>query len=443
MKRLFGLFKLRCGPFALPFITTFCLLQTRTAGAVNLSTTNTDALPHFWSAIESSNRPVTVVSFGDSMADSYRSVGYHLMNRFISRFGSAGYSFNNYRNTALWNFQGNATARNPDHYFWFTGYGLLPAGSAIWWENQPSPGGVLSDQAGLYYISQTNGGTFRLLLSTNGGPWTTALELEGYSLIPQGHFTNISLPLNQYRLRVEGDTGTNFILNPSLIATHNFGIHAAFIDWPGIDIGNVTNVPLSIRQPIFSALNPDLIIWHWKEEDNAATSGRMAACETWWSNTLPNCDIIYVGSPWISADTNSTTTLDRNTVIRNTALTYHRAYADLLTPTFDYPWLLTNGFMADGVHLNSSGGYACANILWDDMGFFALGTDRRLTLQQSGNQLQLTYHTSASARYRLEISTNLLDWSGLLTNPVAAATFTTNFAAPPGPNYYRLGLTPP
>ena len=158
------------------------------------------------------------------------------------------------------------------------------------------PGGVLCDRAGIYYLSQTNGGQFRMLLSTNGGPWTTALALDGYSVTPQGHFTNVVVPLDRYRVRVESDAGTNFILGPSMVAINTFGIHAAFIYTGGIDLGQVTNVPLSIRQPIFAALQPDLIVWHMKEEDNAATGPRMAACETWWSNSIPNCDIIYIGS---------------------------------------------------------------------------------------------------------------------------------------------------
>jgi len=411
------------------------------APAQDYSTTNRDRLGHFWSAIESSNRPVTVLSFGDSMADSWRSPTCHLMNKLLGRFGSAGYSLNNYGNTALWNLANGATSRGPD-YFWFTSYSQVPAGGAVWWENQPTPGGVLCDRAGIYYVSQTNGGQFRMLISTNGGPWTTALVLNGYNFLPQGYFTNVVLPLNRYRIRVEGDAGTNYIIGPSAVAANTKGIHAAFTDWGGINLGQVTNVPLSIRQPIFAALQPDLIVWHMKEEDNAATGPRMAACETWWSNAAPNCDIIYIGTTWISTDTNSTTTMDENTVTRNTALAYHRTYADLMQPTVSYPWLLTNGFMADQIHVNSAGGLYCANLLWDDLGFFALGLPRTLSLSTAGPQLQLTYATSTGAVYRLEVSTNLQTWSAVFTNPVATATFSTNFTPASPFSYYRLRLTP-
>ena len=407
--------------------------------ATEFSTTNREELAHFWSAIESSNRPVTIVSFGDSMAESYRTASYHLMLKLEGRFGNAGYSLGTYRNTALWNV--GTVTRGPD-YFWFTTYFQLPASGAIWWENHLSSGGTFCDQAGIYYVSQTNGGQFRLLLSTNGGPWTPALTLNGYSTTPLGHFTNVALPSNRYRIRVEGDTGTNYIIGTSFVATHSKGIHVAFTAHPGIGLNQVTNVPRSIRDPIFAALQPDLILWHMKEA-LAGLPQQMAECEQWWTSSAPNCDVIYIGTPWAAVDTNTTTTPDQNTLIKNIALQHHRTYADLMWPTVSYPWLLTNGYMADVVHLNDAGGIHCANIMWDDLGFFALGLNRRLALQQAGNQLQLSYSTSVGARYRLETSTNLQNWSAILTNPVATTTFTTNFPASPGPTYYRLGLTPP
>jgi hypothetical protein len=104
--------------------------------------------------------------------------------------------------------------------------------------------------------------------------------------------------------------------------------------------------------------------------------------------------------------------------------------------------LVTNGFMADQVHVNSAGGLFCANLLWDDLGFFALGLNRTLSLNTAGPLLHLTYDTSAGALYRLEVSTNLQSWSAVLTNLVGAATFATNFLPSAAHSYYRLGLAP-
>lgn len=210
---------------------------------------------------------------------------------------------------------------------------------------------------------------------------------------------------------------------------------------PGRSSGQVTNVPLAIRQPIFAALNPDVIIWHMKEPLDGLND-RMEECERWWSNSAPSSAVIYIGTPWGDYDATSTQTLDQNTIVRNIALKYHRAYADLMQPTVSFSWLVGNDFMADGVHLNSAGGRYCANIMWDDLGFFALGLNRKLSLTKSGSQLNLSYDTSIGAVYRLEVSTNLQTWSGVMTNPIGNTLFSTNFIPPTTPAFYRLGLLP-
>lgn len=368
------------------------------------------------------------------------------MNRLITRFGSAGYALNSYKNNALWNLENGATPRTPDSY-WFTTYYVVPAGGAVWWANQPTPGGVLCNSVGVFYVTQTNGGAFRFMVSTNGGPWTTALTLQGYSSIPQGAFTNLHLPLNRYRARIESDSGTNYIIGPWTVATNTNGINAAFAELGGIALNQVTNVPRTIRDPIFAGLKPDLLIWHMKEPTDAGLSNRLNECEMWWQSAAPNCDVIYIGTTGVADDLSTTPgsykTTNQNAIVRSIAVRHNRAYADLMNPTTGYSWLLANGFMQDAVHVNSAGGLHCANIMWDDLGFFALGLNRRITWQPNGNQLQLSYPTTTNARYRLEVSTNLQHWSAVFTNPMANATFVTNFATPFNPTYFRVGLTPP
>lgn len=412
------------------------------AGATDFSTVNSDKLDNFGAAIAARHRPVTVVSFGDSMADSYQSVTYHLMNRLNQRFGNAGYSLNNYRNTSLWRLENGSVNRGPDNY-WFCEYFGIPPGGVLWWANDPNPTGVLCDRAGIFYVSQTNGGPFRLLLSTNGAPWATVMTLNGSNASPLGHFASIALPLNRYRLRVEGDAGTNFIIGASTVAGQTNGIHSVFMERYGIALNQVTNVPRAIRDPIFAALQPDLLIWHMKEDGSNTASNRMEECEAWWRAASPDCDIVYIGTPWVSLDTNSALTQMQNATVRNIALRHHRTYADLMQPTGSYSWLVAQSFMADETHLNSAGGLHCANIMWDDLGFFALGLDRRISLQRMGAQLQLSYMTTTNARYRLEVSTNQQTWSAVVTNPVATASFSTNFVPAAAATFYRLGLTLP
>lgn len=410
------------------------------ANATDFSTTNTGTIASFWAAAESTNKPVTVVSFGDSMADSYRSPTFHLMNKLATRIGIAGYSLNNYKNTALWVIT-NGSYEVQTGPLWFSQYFALPAGSSFWWNNQLNAGGVACDVAGIFYVAQPQGGQFNFSISTNGGPWTPHLVLDGYNVTAVGRYTNVALPQNNYRIRLDSIAGTNYVIGRHQVLSHSGGVNATFVDYPGISLGQVTNVPLAIRQPIFAALNPDLIIWHMKEPLTALTS-RMEENERWWSNSAPNTAVLYIGTPWGDYDTNTTQTIDGNVIARNIALNHHRAYVDLMQPTVSYSWLLTNGFMADGVHLTSAGGLYCANIMWDDLGFFALGLDKKISLAKTGSQINLSYNTSTGAVYRLEVSTNLQTWSAVVTNSVGNALFSTNFIPPTTPAYYRLGLRP-
>jgi hypothetical protein len=411
------------------------------AAGSNFSTVNSDRLEHFWHAVEGKNGPVTVVSFGDSMADSYRSPTYHLMNKIYDRLGSSGFSLNNYRNAALINLTNGAYLYNPPAELWYHFLLAVPPGAAVWWEREWMTG-VYADQVGLFWISQPSGGTMRLLVSTNGGPWTTTYWLNGRSETPIGCYTNLHLPANYYRVRVESDTGTNYVLGHQALRTASPGLHAVFMDYFGISLESVTNVLPAVRNPIFAALRPDLLIWHMKEDGSLATSNRMEACESWWQNAAPGCDVLYVGTPWVALDTTTNYTMAQNTVVRNIALRHGRAYVDLMQPMVSYPWMVSNGYNIDGTHLSYAAGQICAGIMWNDLGLFGIGASKQLALSRIDQQLRLRYRTSSTATYQLQVSTNLQSWTSLQTNVVANAAYTTNFA-PSGSVFFRLKLTPP
>ena len=408
--------------------------------ATDFFTTNTDSLAGFIAAMEQKQRPVTVVSFGDSMAEAYNTASFHLMNRLVTKAGIAGYSMDNYFNTAMYSIANGAYVIEPDA-MWFAHYFAIPPGATLSWNTQTNAAGIYCNSTAIFYVAHSGGGQFRFSVSTNGGPWVTKLLLDGYSPTPVGRFAKVTLQPNNYRIRLDGEVGTNYIVGPQHLSSQTGGVNVVFASYPGISLGGVTNVPLAIRQPIFAALNPDLIVWHMKEPPDGLFD-RMEECERWWSNSAPNTAVIYIGTPWAYNDTFTTQTLDQNAVVRNIAVKYHRTYVDLMQPTINYSWLQTNGFLADQVHLTSVGGLYCANLMWDDLGFFSIGLNKKLSLTKAGLQLSLSYTTTNGAIYRLEASTNLQTWSGVVTNPAGNATITTNFPSPATRAYYRLGLSP-
>jgi hypothetical protein len=409
--------------------------------AHDLTTTNREALRNFWAATGQNSRPVTVLSFGDSMANSYRSITAVLMERLATRLGVAGYSFNNYQNNSNANWTNGTEVLEPGSFWFSTAYQVPPEGS-LWWTEEWSPGGLMTDLLGVYYVAQPDGGTFTLSVSTNTDPWATLLTVDAYAPEAEGRFTNVAVSLDLHRLRIDGQTGTNIILGPQLLNSQSSGINIAFTDYPGIGVDQVTNVPLAIRGPIFRALAPDLLIWHMKEDGSEDTRQRLIECEEWWSNAVPNCSVLYIGTSYVYEDTTSTWTLDQNTIVRSVAVDYGRTYMDCMTPCNSYWWMLTNGFMWDGTHLNQPGSQYLANFVWNDLDLFALGTPRTLTIQPGEAQVNLSYQTSPSILYTVETSPDCACWQPLFTLPGDGQPVSTNCAATADSAFFRLRLQP-
>src|SRR5438270_5444314 len=117
--------------YSVQLVAAILLLALRaTTFAGDLSTTNREALTPFVVAVEKQQRPITVLSFGDSIANSYESLSFILMNQLGARLGFAGYAMNNYRNTTLYAISGGTqvlttTAR------WYSSYLQMPPGGSL------------------------------------------------------------------------------------------------------------------------------------------------------------------------------------------------------------------------------------------------------------------------------------------------------------------------
>lgn len=406
----------------------------------DFATTNRDRLGRFWELIETKARPVRVLSFGDSMADSYRSPSCFFIRRLEQQFGVAGYSFNNYANALMFVTTNTVDLTGPDTN-WLNRYFTLAPGGAVWWERLWSPGGNWCNQAGLFYVANAQGGSLTLSVSTNAGPWSPLLTLDCFNPTPVGRFTNVNLASGFYRVCAQSLTGTNVVLGSFVESSATNGIHISFLDWPGISLAGVTNVPRAIREPIIAALQPDLTIWHMKESGDLITSNRMNECEAWWHTSHPAGEVLYLGTPWTYYDSTSTLTPDQNRVVRGVALAHSRAYVDLMLASGSYDWLLAQGYVLDAVHLSPAGGQWCANVMWDDLGLFALGRPRQINLSRVGGQWQVTYPTAGGVIYSLQTSADLRAWNTVASDAGIGQVFTNNFPVSSN-SFFRLELTP-
>lgn len=387
------------------------------------------------------NTSTTLLSLGDSMADSEKSIAVVIMNRMGNLFGFTGISLNNWQNNSLYVVTNGAKYLPVDN-IWFSDHFILPPGSALWWYKLYYTG-YWCDRVGVFYVSQPLGGTMQISISTNGGPWGGVLTIDGYSPTPAGHYTNVVLNRNYHRLRVDGLTGTNYVIGgPDMTDSTATGIKMAFLDRGGIALSDMTNVPMSIRQPILKALNPQLIMLHMKEDSSLGTSNGLLNLEEWFSNSVPSSAIVYIGTPYCSTDTNSPGwTPAQNAVFRKVAVDHNRVYVDCMTPSVSYAWQVAQGYMVDSAHEDLAGSTYLAGFAWRQL-FFWVGAPRTIAISRTAPGIvAITAPTLAGLTSTLESSSNRVNWTAVCTS-TNGATISTNVPAGSASQWYRLHLTP-
>ena len=412
----------------------------------DLTSTNLDRLAHFWSAMEGSNAgPVTVLSFGDSMAVSYRSITVALFDTLKHNFGAAGFGLVNSWNAAIGSTEDGATTSSPDANWW-TSYWKVPPGGDVFFTNYMSVTGSLPcDSVGVYWISHPAGGNFDFRVATNGGPWSEALlVLDGYSPAPAGHYTNVFLPRAGYKLRLDGLSGTNFIVGPQYLDRSSNRLNIVLMCEIGANLNQIFSLSTNVLYPILSAVNPQLVIWHMKELANIGETGlsnRLCDLDSLWKSSVTNGDIVYLGTSYESNDVGQEYTAIQNRLVRQAALRDGYAYVDCMNPCVSYQWMTNHGWLIDVMHLSGIGCTSLADVVWDQLGFFALREDRRLNMIPGSDVVWLEWQTSSNLTYQLQSSSDLKSWSALQTSPGDGTRQSYASAAGKTNVFFRLGIS--
>jgi hypothetical protein len=139
--------------------------------------------------------------------------------------------------------------------------------------------------------------------------------------------------------------------------------------------------------------------------------------ENWWAGAIPNCSVVYVGTPWFSMDTNGDYTIIQNSLVRSTAVAYGHAYVDCMNPAVSYEWMLASDFMDDATNADVACNSYLAGIAWDDLGFFAVGAPMRLDIARESGGTRLSFGTATNILYDVQGSTDLGQWSTVATVP--------------------------
>jgi hypothetical protein len=421
---------------------------SQTIDLTNLGTTNRDQVFHFTGAVARSNGPVTILAFGDSVSQTYRSIQLSLFGRLMNSVGSAGYSLLAPWNTALFIPGGGASITSATANWW-TPHAILPPNGFVFWTNQSGTFGSLTcDQVGVFWVAQPNGGQFTLSVSTNGDAWSSPLlTLEGFSPEPTGRFASVQLARQPYRIRVDGLGGTNVILGPRYRDSTSTGVEIAFMCQDGANLNQIFSLPPNVLGPVMAALNPQLVVWHMKELADIGESGlsnRLSDLEGLWNSAVTNGDVVYIGTPYDLTDLTTVWTPIQNSLVRQAAVRNHRAYLDCMTPCVSYQSMTNNGFLDDTIHPSTLCDNFLANLVWQQLGLFALRVDRTLAIDAVESGTRVAWTGASGITFELQSSSDLVRWAKVFSGtgngkPQAY----TNLLSPATTTFYRLNLISP
>jgi hypothetical protein len=259
--------------------------------------------------------------------------------------------------------------------------------------------------------------------------------------------------LDNYRLRIDGLSGTNLILWQELVNTASNGIKTVWLQKDGINIHSALDVSTNILYPVLSNLHPHLLVWHMKEladfddmfgtnDAEVALSNDLERLERWWSAAMPDGDVVYIGTPYEARDLNGPYSERQNRIVRNAALRHGRCYVDSMTPMISCLWMASQGYLDNEVHPSNACYTNMADIVWRELGFFALRLDRQLAFQPVPAGLQLEWATRTNVGCELQCSTSLATWETIHTNQGDGARYAfTNAVSSDPARFYRLRWT--
>jgi hypothetical protein len=269
-----------------------------------------------------------------------------------------------------------------------------------------------------------------------------------------------------YSVRVANPVATNFSAEAAL-----------FVNAPPVIITNPTNQSITLGSNVtftVAATGTAPFEYQWRR-NGAPISGAISQSYTITgvqTNHSGTYDVL-VGNSFSSVFSSGATltvlppfslspqpTNVSVTVGGSAAFTVGAVGLGTFTGPFSYQWLLNGSPIAGatnttlsltGVGLGSSGGYTClvnsplgsltsSNALLTVFNPFTVGS----AAFQLGGLFQLTASGDNGRSYRLESSTNLINWTPVVTNVVAggSATFTDSTASGKVLRFYRIVLLP-
>jgi hypothetical protein len=258
---------------------------------------------------------------------------------------------------------GTAYATN-DRTVWFGAsvHAYGPGSFTAQWTPQCAPGGgILANVVKLYYIEQTNAGTFDVYTGHNG-VFTRALSGIDANIAgpPHGKVLTVvdSTNLSYYQVMASNTLPANTVINfvgAALLNTLNGGVAYGDFSGGGGQLDWFTQISTNVTGPILADYNPQLLTSIWY--DNAATwSNNESAFYQFVTNFLPHTDVVILGAPPVTNDTPAGI-IGQNAVCRNNAPLFGWPYFDGWNIFGNWTNMYNEGFVCGvtDVHPTDSG----------------------------------------------------------------------------------------
>ncbi len=226
---------------------------------------------------------------------------------------------------------------------------------------------VLADTFAVAMAYNTNGGTYKIQVQTNGGAFTDITGTSNSIYHSQTGFVyRFNTNLGEWKLKVVNVTGTNVLIGAGLWASNRGGISPSALWRSGGSITDITNVSTNVTIPVLTSLG--LTEWQWHALDYAIeiTNALPFFCNL-VTNVAPNAEGVFVGMHHVTE--NAPGYPLGNIFVKATALARGFKYVDTEF-LGDTNQLLRREWVTDGscVHYSTSGQYILADLLWRDAG---------------------------------------------------------------------------
>lgn len=327
--------------------------------------------PNVWRQV-SGGKPLRFMWMGDSIGNL---TGDEIVSALVPFYGRNGAGMNgaNYLVANL-----DAVATNVTRLTnWFIGYQEIGTGGRLTFSNLFTSW-TWADRCGVEFLSQSNGGTFKIQLQTNGGAFADVLTgiatgtTNGQAIggLPIGNATNVTMLPGYYQARVvQTAGGVVSILGCDLWATNNPGVRVTYGNASGTTIQDMSGVPATIAGPVLRHLAPDLILIEGTTDPTASVQDAFLTLYTNSFVNLTNTDLLYLGTTPVD----SSYAFDYaafNAAMRAVALAKGRFFFDQSYISGTFSNMQAYGTSGDGLHRSNNLSRACAAAVMQIMGLY-------------------------------------------------------------------------